>query len=102
MRHDVFSLRIISKILLTLTMLFCAGSSAADGVTTMLRFPELNIKAGERVLFKAYFYNEGLDTVEFTFPDSLPLRFKSADGRSVLVTAVETGISEDVALRAGE
>ena len=76
MRCDVFPLRIISTMLLTLIMLFCAvSSSAADGVTTMLRFPELNIKAGERVLLKAYFYNESQETVEFTFPESLPLAF---------------------------
>ncbi|MBN1277393.1 MAG: phospholipase A [Deltaproteobacteria bacterium] len=105
MRRDVFfrqvSVQVVS--LLICLLLFCVRSgNAADGVSTMLRFPELNIRAGEPVLLKAYFYNEGLDTMKFIFPDSLSLRVQTADGASVLVTAVETGSSPDAVLGHGE
>jgi hypothetical protein len=43
---------------LLLLLLTFGSAGAADGVTTMLRFPELNIRAGETVQIKAYFYNE--------------------------------------------
>ncbi len=104
MRRDVFSLRIIPVhivLLFTFITLFCSGSSAAAGVTTMLRFPELNIPADEPVLLKAFFYNESREDVEFTFPDSLPLRIQAADGTSVSVTAVETDSSQNAVLQPG-
>lgn len=86
-----------------LLLIFISGStSAAAGVTTMLRFPELNIRAGSPVQVKAYFYNEGEDACEFTLPDNLPIRIKSFDGESVLATAVETGTSSKVTLRPKE
>ena len=68
----------------------------------MLRFPQLNIHAGEPVLLKAYFHNESKEALEFRFPDSLSLRIQAADGKSVLVTAVEAGSSPDVMLHPGE
>ncbi|MGD9162046.1 MAG: phospholipase A [Desulfobacteraceae bacterium] len=104
MRRDVFlqSVRVQIVLLLTFILLFCPGSSADDGVTTILRFPQLNIRAGETVLLKAYFYNESQEAKEVTLPDSLSLRIQGTDGKSVLVTAVETVSSPDAMLQPGE
>ncbi len=96
----LISFRINTVLLLLLLTVGSAG--AADGVTTMLRFPELNIRAGEPVQVKAYYYNEGKDAAEFTFPDSLSMRIQASDGASVLVTAVESGSSSSVILQPEE
>jgi outer membrane phospholipase A len=77
-------------IVLLLLLSISSSASAASGITTMLRFSELNIRAGETVQIKAYFYNEGGDVCEFDLPDSLAIRIKSSDGASLLVTAIET------------
>jgi phospholipase A1/A2 len=96
----LMSFRIHTVLLL---LLLTSSSTRADGgVTTMLRFPEMNIRAGETVKVKAYFCNEGEDANEFTFPDSLSMLIKSSDGASVLATAVETGSSSKVILRPKE
>ncbi len=91
----------INTVLLLLLLTF-GSAGAADGVTTMLRFPELNIRAGETVQIKAYFYNEAEDICEFTFPDSLSIRIKSSDGASLLTTAVETDPSSNIILQPKE
>lgn len=106
MRRIIFPLpvvRIHIVLLLTLILLLWAvSSSAADGVTTILRFPQLNIRAGQPVLLKAYFHNEGQEVTEFTFPGSLSLRIQDVGGTTILVTAVETGSSPGAELRPGE
>jgi len=90
-------------LLLILILLFWAvSSSAADGVTTSLRFPQLNIRAGQPVLVKAYFHNESQEAIEFTFPDSLLLRIQEVGGTTISVTAVETDSSPDLELGPGE
>lgn len=105
MRRNVF-LQPVScthiVLLLTIILLFWTNSSAADGVTTILRFPQLNIRAEKPVLLKVYFQNESQEATDFTFPDSLSLRIQDAGGIPVLLTAVETERSPDVMLRPGE
>jgi phospholipase A1 len=106
MRRNIFPLPVVRThivLLLTLILLFCAvSSSAADGVTTILRFPQLNIRAGQPVLLKAYFHNESQEATGFTFPDSLSLRINDVGGTTILVTAVETDSSPNVEFRPGE
>ncbi len=101
-RNKLFMLFRIHTVLPLLLLLTCGSTSALAGVTTMLRFPELNIRAGKSVQVKAYFNNEGEDSIEFTFPDSLSIRIKSPDGESVIATAVETGASSNVTLQPKE
>ncbi len=91
----------IHIVFLLLTLASDSAGAAAE-VTAMLRFPELNILAGKPVQIKAYFYNEGQDVFEFSFPDSLSICIKSSDGASVLTTAVQTGSSLKVILRPNE
>ncbi|WP_300465434.1 phospholipase A [Desulfobacula sp.] len=106
MRHNIFPQPVVHThivYLLTLILLFWAAiSSADDGVTTLLRFPQLNIRAGQPVLLKAYFHNESPKATEFTFPDSLSLRIQDVGGTTILVTAVETDTSAAAVLRPGE
>ncbi|MDA3904026.1 MAG: phospholipase A [Desulfuromusa sp.] len=92
----------IVSLLTLMLLLLCAGnSSAADGMTTILRFQKLNIPAGQPILLKAYYHNETTETKAFTFPDSLPLRIQNIDGITILVTAVETDISPSLELPPG-
>ncbi len=90
-------------LLAILALLFLTGNAAAaNGITTMLRFPELNIQSGSQVTLKAYFYNESQDVRDYTVPENLSLRFQDSQGKSVLLTAVETGRSGSVKLKPGE
>ncbi|NLD37086.1 MAG: hypothetical protein GX654_09470 [Desulfatiglans sp.] len=92
-----------SSIHIVLFLLLLTGSASVYGrVSAMLRFPELNIRAGDTVQVKVYFYNEGDESFEFTIPESLSMRIKSSDGASVLVTAIETDSSSTVILRPKE
>ncbi|MDX2480956.1 MAG: phospholipase A [Desulfuromusa sp.] len=106
MKHDVFVLLIVRVrllSLLTFLLLICAGiSSAAEGVTTLLRFPQLNIRAGQPVLLTTYFHNESQEATDFIFPDSLSLRLQDTGGTTTLVTAVEADTSTPSRLQPGE
>lgn len=107
MRYTIFPMPIVRThivVLLLTLILVCQAfsSSAGEGVTTILRFPQVNIRAGQSVLLKAYFHNESQEVTDFTFPGSLSLRIQDVDGTTLLVTAVETGSSPGAKLRPRE
>ena len=92
-----------ATLLFTFILLLIAGNAlAAGGITTMLRFQELNIESGSQVRLKAYFHNESRNTEEYTAPDNLSLRFQDTEGNFLLLTAVQTAVSGKEKLHPGE